>query len=264
MKIKRSGKVLIAISMSIALVSVTIQMWAAPLRETLVCEQQLAHSDAALLENFDANYLLFERAAALEKRGMSRITFVPVESSTDRGAPNFVSARIAEVMARHAGIENWAMVPITHVEPITLNAALQLRERLTAEHVRSVLVLSPGFRSRRSASVYRAAFGVVGIEVRCVPVFGRRSPGTWTQTWHGVQEVLAEFVKLQYYRVYVLPFVAPKQASDNGAVTATATSSSIHSGIVGIDNISPASSASQMTNGVVVALWAALTTSGRS
>ena len=29
-----------------------------------------------------------------------------------------------------------------------------------------------------------------------------------TETWHGTQEVALEFVMLQYYRFYVLPFVS--------------------------------------------------------
>jgi len=40
--------------------------------------------------------------------------------------------------------------------------------------------------------------------VRCDPVFGRATPERWSNTWHGIQSVAEEFVKLQYYRFYVL------------------------------------------------------------
>jgi hypothetical protein len=44
----------------------------------------------------------------------------------------------------------------------------------------------------------------VGIKVHCVPVFGQKSPANWTKTWHGIQDVTEQFLKLQYYRFYVL------------------------------------------------------------
>jgi len=30
---------------------------------------------------------------------------------------------------------------------------------------------------------------------------------TWTREWHGIQSVVEEWLKLQYYRLYVLPRV---------------------------------------------------------
>jgi hypothetical protein len=43
--------------------------------------------------------------------------------------------------------------------------------------------------------------------VYCAPVFGRTTPERWTATWHGIQDVSEEFLKLQYYRFYVIPFL---------------------------------------------------------
>jgi hypothetical protein len=37
-----------------------------------------------------------------------------------------------------------------------------------------------------------------------VPVFGVNTPKNWTQTWHGIQGVTEQWLKLQYYRFYVL------------------------------------------------------------
>ena len=30
-------------------------------------------------------------------------------------------------------------------------------------------------------------------------------PDNWTSSWHGIQDVTEQFIKLQYYRFYVLP-----------------------------------------------------------
>src|SRR5262249_33883626 len=82
--------------------------------------------------------------------------------------------------------------------------AYQIRDFLTTEHLRSVIVVTPGFRSKRSALVYHAVLDPVGIKVHCVPVFGQMTPAKWAKTWHGIQGVTEQFLKLQYYRFYVL------------------------------------------------------------
>jgi hypothetical protein len=174
-------------------VALTSQFWVALVGRSLVCARDLTPSDVILVENFDPNYLLFERAAELEKAGLALRTLVPVEASSDPAVPNPVSKGIAEVMARQARLGVWGIVPIPETEPISLNAALHIRDLLVREHVRSVILVTPGFRSRRSSLVYRAVLHEGGRQVRCDPVFGRTSPERWTKTWHGIQEVPNSF-----------------------------------------------------------------------
>jgi hypothetical protein len=181
--------------------------WTRQIAHSLSCAQDVAPSDVLLVENFDPDYLLFERAATLEQAGFARRVLVPVQGAREPGAVNPVSQGIAEVMARQARITVWATIPIPEVEPISLNAAYRIRDHLTREDVRSLIVVSPGFRSRRSALVYRTVLGERGIAVRCDPVFRRSGRLEWTDTWHGIQTVVEEFLKLQYYRFYVIPFV---------------------------------------------------------
>lgn len=205
-------KLALAVLVVITAAMLATGFWAAPLGRSLVCAEDVAPSDAMLLENFDPNYLLFERAATLEKAKLAPTTLIPVEASPDVNVANPVSNGIAAVMARQARLSAWRTIPIVHTEPISLNAALQIRDRLVGEGIKSVIVVAPGFRSHRSSLVYRATLGAAGVKVRCVPVFGRTSPESWTRTWHGVQDVVEEFLKLQYYRFYVLPFLAPRAA----------------------------------------------------
>jgi hypothetical protein len=77
---------------------------------------------------------------------------------------------------------------------------------MLSRRIRSVIAVSPLFRSRRSSLVYSAVLGAAGISVSCEPVGGNRSVETWTHTWHGMQDVLEQWIKLQYYKRYVLPF----------------------------------------------------------
>jgi hypothetical protein len=159
-------------------------------------------ADAIVIDNFDPNYLLFERAEALQRAGYARRVFVPVNTERD-GTPSRVSSGIAEVMARVARLNPPELIPITETEPITLNAVKQIQRRLKAEEVRSVIVVASGLRSRRTELVYKSL--LPSTTVLCVPVFGRHTPDTWSETWHGIQEVSEQFLKLLYYRAYVLP-----------------------------------------------------------
>jgi len=171
----------------------------------LVCDDQVRPSDAILIENFEPNYLVFERAGDLARAGIGSKLFVPTEAASD-GQPSRVSAGFVEVLARVARLPQMPeMIPTTEVEPISLNVANQIRTALEKEHMRSVLVVAPAFRSRRSALVYSTVFADAGISTSCVPVFGNTSPENWTRTWHGIEDVVEQSGKLLYYRFYVMP-----------------------------------------------------------
>jgi hypothetical protein len=102
------------------------------------------------------------------------------------------------------------------VEPISLNAAFQIRQYLLRENVKSLIVVTGGFRSQRSLLIYRTILAGRGVQVRCDPVFGRVTPERWSDSWHGIQGVAEEFVKLQYYRFYVLLSMRPTRENRRG------------------------------------------------
>ena len=172
---------------------------------SLVCEPSRVKSDAILIENFDPDYRLFERARDLRADGQASRILVPVR--TGAGEPlNAVAVGIADVMARISRIGVIEFVPIREVEPISLNAAHDIRRFLTQRGIGSLILVTPAFRSRRSQLVYDAAVAPSGIRVSCEPVFGERHTESWTASWHGIQGVTEQWLKLQYYRLYVLPF----------------------------------------------------------
>ena len=185
----------------------TSAWWTVAVARSLVCESNVVSSDAILLENFDPDYVLFERAMALRRNGVAPRVLVPVRTDGD-GQPNAVALGIARVMADIAHLDGMQIVPIREVEPISLNAARQILRVLQRERIRSVVVVAPYFRSKRSALVYRKTFQPAGIRVGCDHVQGTSSVNSWTDTLHGIQSVLEQWVKLQYYQLYVLPFEA--------------------------------------------------------
>ena len=186
-------------------VVVTRTLWVPGIGRSLVCAEDVGPSDAILVENFDPNYLVFERAAALQKAGLAPRVLVPTEASGRDPVANPVAQGIAELMARLARLEKIEIIPIREREPISLNAAYQVRDFLTREHLRSVIVVTPGLRSRRSSLVYRAVLTPAGIEAHCLPVLGEHGVENWTATWHGIEDVVEQLIKLEYYRLYVLP-----------------------------------------------------------
>jgi hypothetical protein len=173
---------------------------------SLVCEANGAPSDAILVENFDPDYLTFERATQLRRDGFASRVLVPSPGDPDTSETKGVERAMAEMLAKLARLGAFDIVPIREVEPISLNAARDVLRFVEREHIRSVIVVAPRFRSRRSALVYEATLGRAGITVRCEPVQEAQNVNTWTRSWHGVQNVAEQWVKLQYYRLYVLPF----------------------------------------------------------
>jgi hypothetical protein len=189
-----------------ALAWATSGIWTQAVGRSLVCQADFAASQAVLIENLEPDYLLFERAARLRRAGRAPRVIVPVWVDRGTATPNDVFLGIAEVMARISSLGAYEVVPVRQAEPITLTAARDVDEFLRRERISSITLVTPLFRSRRSALVAAATLEQSGIEVRCQPVEGTRSVETWPASWHGIQMVGEQWLKLQYYRFYVLPF----------------------------------------------------------
>ena len=182
--------------------------WTVAVASSLVCDENAAPSDAILVENFDPSYHVFERAGQLRRDGVAARLLVPVQMDQRTLQPTAVESALTELLARVARVGSIEIVPVKEIEPISLTAARDVVSFARKENIHSVTVVSPLFRSRRSALVYGATLGRAGVTVRCEGVEEIRTPHTWTNTWHGVEDVAEQWMKLQYYRFYVLPFKA--------------------------------------------------------
>lgn len=183
--------------------------WTAAIGRSLVCDASLAPSDAILVENFDPDYLLFERARNLRRAGLAARVLVPVPVDPTTREPQPVALAMAQLMANLSRTGSLEIVPIGEVEPITLNAARDIQRYLERERLQSVIVVTPLFRSRRSALVNAATLERAGIVTHCEPVRNPQTGDDWTASWHGIQNVAEQWIKLQYYRFYILPFRRP-------------------------------------------------------
>lgn len=196
-----------AAAVAVGALWLTSGWWTAAIGRSLVCEPAVAPSDAILIENFDADYVLFRRAAELRRAGIAARVLVPVSMDPGTANPNAVSLGIAEVMTRLSQLGRIEIVPVRQIEPITINAVRDVHRYLGRERIRSLVVVTPLFRSRRSALVYGATLGQAGIALHFQTVPAARDLSAWAHSWHGVQEVGEQWLKLQYYRLWVLPFM---------------------------------------------------------
>jgi hypothetical protein len=188
----------------ISTLTLTRTFWAPVLGWSLVNRNPIAKSDVILINNQDVQYLLFERTGELQKKGMANRVVVPVEAGGQDGVPGLVPREIAKIMSRVGQIGNPEFWAYYQVEPITYNLATQLNTRLKQEGVGSIILVSEGFRSKRDFMIFNRVLSGKGIKVYCEPVFGLKSPENWINSWHGVQEVILQLIKLQYYRARLL------------------------------------------------------------
>ena len=65
-----------------------------------------------IVENFDTEYPLFEEAARFQRQGARRILIL-VPASGDGTEPVLVSARIAELLANLARLDDAELIPCT-------------------------------------------------------------------------------------------------------------------------------------------------------
>jgi hypothetical protein len=203
-KLRLALLLLVILIMSVTLIWVTREFWSRRVAQSLICTEQIGHSDIILVDNLAPDYLLFERAAALHKARFAPRVLIPVQISRGSERANAVSIGIAELMARVAQMQAPEIIPIRAMEPISLNAAYKVRDFLLKEHLRTVIIVAQGFRSKRLSLTYQAALAPAGITVSCLPVFVGAAPENWSQSWHGIQEVTEQFLKLQFYKFYIL------------------------------------------------------------
>lgn len=202
---KRLAILALSAVLALLLIYIARGWWLQLAADSLVCTEGTGTADVVVIDNLESNYLLFERAQQIlsEGRADRAVALVPTTGSDDD--PGRVAQGVVDLMAGVARLKNLETIPIQEREPISLGAADQVREFLEKDpKVRTLILVTPGFRSRRSQLVYEKVFGPAGVQISCVPVFGLKTPGNWRQTWHGVEEVTLQWMKLWYYRLFIL------------------------------------------------------------
>jgi hypothetical protein len=190
---------------AVSLAYVTYPGWLVAIGNSLVHDEELKPAEVILLENYDTDYAVYEAAHDLVQAGYASRILVPVRALGEPPRVSTVEKGFAEAMSRIARIDDWEVLPVQHTEPVSLNVARQIADFLEQRAIRSVIVVSPRFRSARSYLVYKTIFTPRGIRIQCrAAAPSEVTVDSWWHTWHGIQDISLEFGKLLYYRVWVL------------------------------------------------------------
>jgi uncharacterized SAM-binding protein YcdF (DUF218 family) len=120
-------------------------------------------------------------------------------SSEQQRNPLFVEREVKEL--QHDGVPSERIEIVPRVVSSTYDEALALREYAAAKGIRSILVVTSAYHSRRALWTLRRAFRKTGIEIGMDPVNpGWQSPSsvTWWWSQRGWRMVAGEYLKMMY------------------------------------------------------------------
>jgi uncharacterized SAM-binding protein YcdF (DUF218 family) len=173
----------------------------------LIVRAELEHADAlAVLSGSSAYVERTDAAAQLWREGRAPLVLLtndPMLSGwieAERRNPSFVVLATEEL--RRAGVAADRIEVLPQSVSSTYEEAVALRDYARARGLRSILVVTSSYHSRRALWTLRRVFQGSGIEVGLYAVApGRQMPAPATWWWHpfGWQVVALEYVKLIYY-----------------------------------------------------------------
>jgi uncharacterized SAM-binding protein YcdF (DUF218 family) len=190
---------------ALAVVAWSLLAWVAA--RALIVRAELSSADALVVLSGSSTYL--ERtdwAARLFKEGRAPIIILTNDnvqggwSVAEQRNPLFVELAAGEL--RRKGVPPEKIETILDAASGTYEEALRLREYSVAHNLRSILVVTSAYHSRRALWTLRRVFEGSGIEIGLdAPATGIQTPAPATWWWHviGWQVVPGEYVKLVYY-----------------------------------------------------------------
>lgn len=202
---RRVRRVLVVAFVALAVWS--LAAWGAA--RALVVADELPRADRIVVLAGSSTYRERTRlAAALFREGRA-----PAVTLTDDGLrggwsnelqrnPYFVERAAAEL--KLAGVPDEGVETLPRAVASTHDEALVLREHAEARGLRSLLVVTSAYHSRRALWTFRKVFEGSGVQVGLAVVPpGDETPGpsTWWLHARGWRVVAGEYVKLIYYRL---------------------------------------------------------------
>jgi uncharacterized SAM-binding protein YcdF (DUF218 family) len=197
---------------ALPLLLVALAAWAVVARaaaEALVVGEGLERANALVVLAGSAAYVeRTARAAELYREGRAPVVILTNDgqlsgwSNESQNNPTFVERARRELVRGGVPAERIEALPrrvgSTHDE------AVLLREYAGERRLRSLLVVTSGYHSRRALWTFRRAFEGSGVAVgvsKVEPGLQTPTPGTWWFSPRGWRVVAGEYVKMVYYRV---------------------------------------------------------------
>ena len=197
-------------SRALRLVALSLAVWslvAWVAARSLIVRAELSSADALVVLSGSNTYL--ERtgwAARLYREGRAPVIILTNDnvpggwSVAEQRNPLFVEMAAEELRRNGVPAEKIETIPM--IASSTHEEALRLREYSIAHHLRSILVVTSAYHSRRALWTLRRVFEGSGIEIGLdTPGTGIQTPAPATWWWHvaGWQIVPGEYVKMIYY-----------------------------------------------------------------
>ena len=110
--------------------------------------------------------------------------------------PDIVSQKIKNIGLREKDFKV-IVVPIRN--PVTLKEAEAVLNDLSKDNIRSAILVSPGFHTRRSYLTYQHVGMSLQIKIFPYSCFTSYNFDHWWLEEHGVRDFTAELIKLGYY-----------------------------------------------------------------
>ncbi len=192
----------------LALAAWTLVAWAAA--RALVVAADLPHADALVVLGGSAAYQERTRAAAeLFKEG--RAPRIVLMNDGQQGGWSNIEQRNPFFYERANDELRRAGVPAGSVEVLpaplssTHEEACAVRDYATARGIRSLLIVTSGYHSRRALWTFRHVFTESGVEIGVWPAPpGEQTPAfaTWWLSPGGWKLVAGEYAKFAYYLLH--------------------------------------------------------------
>jgi hypothetical protein len=150
---------------------------------------------------------LVARAAGMVSSGKARRMVVVLNRVPEDNPSVEIEAPCSVVQKAFGGLglddTSYRIIVTSFRHPVTLTSAKEVMEILAGEEVRKVILVSPGFHTRRSYLVYQSLGEPLQIRIYPHASFDGHNHGLdkwWTQ-WHGVHDFVEQGIKLLYYMV---------------------------------------------------------------
>ena len=188
------------------IVLLLLAMWtivAALAARALVVSAPLVSADAIVVLSGSSAYVeRTQKAAQLYREGRAPLVLLTDDhqrggwSSAEQRNPFFVERATDELIKAGVPADRIRIVP--GVAESTREEAVVIRDYAVSERLRSVLVVTSSYHSRRTLNTLRSTFGETGIAIG-LEVSSPSPSAFWWLRPAGWRTVGVEFVKLVYY-----------------------------------------------------------------
>lgn len=172
----------------------------------LIATAELTHADAIVVLAGSSAYVeRAHRAAQLFREGRAG-KIVLTNDNQESGWSNelqrnplFIERAAAELV--DAGVSQSAIELLSHPVSSTHDEALLLRDYAVAHDLRSILIVTSAYHSRRALWIFRRAFAGSSINVgiaTVAPGWQTPAPSTWWLRPSGWETVAGEYLKFLY------------------------------------------------------------------